>query len=504
MQVAITILKCPVVISLGGIRRMWNRSRTNSRYLANKPVGVTLLFITSKAINSVTLDSVGSGLARGHSLSALQDGSFLRLVAFDTFLIAAPIHRCYRRQTLELHVTSPEVLGLHPELEAQDRRLQTFPSRSKVFAASSLWCTYSKLKTILRVREKVDVSSFTNVVSFLKKMSVRHVPRKSNVLSRSQIDEFLLNAPDDVFLLIKVVIAFGVFGAYRRQELHDLCFNDVKVEGSVLVGLQPKRANFVICGKIIELDELIGAIGERIHRDKQCELYSKKREVVMVVMANFTKIKENIRTEEYERVQVSRFVVDVDFEYGGIAGMGKDIQRGRDVQLGVMNMRYVTCGPIQEHSYFHLGMISSPTVQYCISSWNRIRMNYPQIKLHDTIEAENHFSSVDHDYVISRRNRVWRESIGNCEGGLSGPDMRYTLSNRHPATSLHDSNVPYIRSLAATVQSIENGKWTGIYVADSGVAYGLAILRKVHHTELFLSALPRSERRVMWGNLEMG
>lgn len=107
--------------------------------------------------------------------------------------------------------------------------------QSKVFAASSLWCTYSKLKTILRVREKVDVSSFTNVVSFLKKMSVRHVPRKSNVLSRSQIDEFLLNAPDDVFLLIKVVTAFGVFGACRRQELHDLCFNDVKVEGSVLV-----------------------------------------------------------------------------------------------------------------------------------------------------------------------------------------------------------------------------------------------------------------------------
>ncbi|PSN36408.1 hypothetical protein C0J52_22777, partial [Blattella germanica] len=113
---------------------------------------------------------------------------------------------------------------------------------SKVFAASSLWCTYSKLKTILRVREKVDVSSFTNVVSFLKKMSVRHVPRKSNVLSRSQIDEFLLNAPDDVFLLIKVVTAFGVFGAYRRQELHDLCFNDVKVEGSVLVVLLRQRA----------------------------------------------------------------------------------------------------------------------------------------------------------------------------------------------------------------------------------------------------------------------
>ncbi|PSN42848.1 hypothetical protein C0J52_16420 [Blattella germanica] len=153
---------------------------------------------------------------------------------------------------------------------------------SKVFAASSLWCTYSMLKTILRVREKVDVSSFTNVVSFLKKMSVRHVPRKSNVLSRSQIDEFLLNAPDDVFLLIKVVIAFGVFGAYRRQELHDLCFNDVKVEGSVLVffcqfakkstGTKAKDGiydrNFVISNSI-SIKELIS--NSEISRVAPCE-----------------------------------------------------------------------------------------------------------------------------------------------------------------------------------------------------------------------------------------
>ncbi|PSN35649.1 hypothetical protein C0J52_18073 [Blattella germanica] len=140
-------------------------------------------------------------------------------------------------------------------------------SGSKVFAASSLWCTYSKLKTILRVREKVDVSSFTNVVSFLKKMSVRHVPRKSNVLSRSQIDEFLLNAPDDVFLLIKILIAFGVFGTYRRQELHDLCFNDVKVEGSVLVVHE-----MLSVWKLLSIDliNIKGILELRISSNRRC------------------------------------------------------------------------------------------------------------------------------------------------------------------------------------------------------------------------------------------
>ncbi|PSN32865.1 hypothetical protein C0J52_10303, partial [Blattella germanica] len=50
---------------------------------------------------------------------------------------------------------------------------------------------------------------------------------KSKVLSRSEIDEFLLKAPDDRYLLIKVATA--------RHELHNLCVDDVDVEGNILV-----------------------------------------------------------------------------------------------------------------------------------------------------------------------------------------------------------------------------------------------------------------------------
>lgn len=62
-----------------------------------------------------------------------------------------------------------------------------------------------------------------------------HQAKKSKVLSRSEIDEFLLKAPDDRYLLIKVATAFGIYGACRRHELHNLCVDDVDVEGNILV-----------------------------------------------------------------------------------------------------------------------------------------------------------------------------------------------------------------------------------------------------------------------------
>ncbi|PSN31747.1 hypothetical protein C0J52_24468, partial [Blattella germanica] len=54
-----------------------------------------------------------------------------------------------------------------------------------------------------------------------------HQAKKSKVLSKSEIDEFLLKAPDERYLLIKVATA--------RHELHNLCVDDVDVEGNILV-----------------------------------------------------------------------------------------------------------------------------------------------------------------------------------------------------------------------------------------------------------------------------
>lgn len=106
---------------------------------------------------------------------------------------------------------------------------------SKVYKPSSLWCTYSKLKMMIKVKQGVDVSKFFLLTEFMKKNSVGDEAKKSLVLERRHIEEFILNAPDKTYLLAKVVAVFGMFGACRREELHDLCVQDVTPEGSVLL-----------------------------------------------------------------------------------------------------------------------------------------------------------------------------------------------------------------------------------------------------------------------------
>lgn len=106
---------------------------------------------------------------------------------------------------------------------------------SNVYKPSSLWCIYSKLKLMIKVKQGVDVSKFFLLTEFMKKNSVGDEAKKSLVLERRRIEEFILNAPDKTYLLAKVVAVFGMFGACRREELHDLCVQDITSEGSVLV-----------------------------------------------------------------------------------------------------------------------------------------------------------------------------------------------------------------------------------------------------------------------------
>ena len=55
------------------------------------------------------------------------------------------------------------------------------------------------------------------------------------MLSRSEIYKFIVEAPDDAYLLMKVVVAFGIFGDCRCHELYNLCIGDAKAEGCILV-----------------------------------------------------------------------------------------------------------------------------------------------------------------------------------------------------------------------------------------------------------------------------
>lgn len=69
---------------------------------------------------------------------------------------------------------------------------------------STLWTTYSMLKTMLKLRNNIDISTYTKCVSFLKFQSSGYQCQKSLTLTSEQIQKFLSEAPDREYLFTKV------------------------------------------------------------------------------------------------------------------------------------------------------------------------------------------------------------------------------------------------------------------------------------------------------------
>jgi integrase len=107
--------------------------------------------------------------------------------------------------------------------------------KSKVLKPPTLWSTFSMLKSTLNVKENVDVRKFPKIVPYLKNKSVGYRGKKSKVLTREDITKFLEEADDGTYLLMKVVLIFGISGACRREELMKMSLDDIEDLDSVLV-----------------------------------------------------------------------------------------------------------------------------------------------------------------------------------------------------------------------------------------------------------------------------
>lgn len=82
--------------------------------------------------------------------------------------------------------------------------LAFFEESTKKFKISTLWSSYSKLKATLRVNHDVDINKYNKLTAYLKRQTVGYKPKKSRTFSRNEINEFLLNAPDEKYLMFKV------------------------------------------------------------------------------------------------------------------------------------------------------------------------------------------------------------------------------------------------------------------------------------------------------------
>lgn len=69
--------------------------------------------------------------------------------------------------------------------------LAYFQEKSKVYKSSTLWSSYSKLKSTLILNHNVNISQYPKVITFLKRQSVGYKAKKSKTFSRDEIMKFL-------------------------------------------------------------------------------------------------------------------------------------------------------------------------------------------------------------------------------------------------------------------------------------------------------------------------
>lgn len=101
--------------------------------------------------------------------------------------------------------------------------------------ASTVWILYSMLRSTLLIYENVDISTYHKLLALLKRNSDGYVAKNSKVLTMTNVEEFLKNAKDEMFLVMKVVLIFCLNGACRLGELCKLTIHDITDNGTMAI-----------------------------------------------------------------------------------------------------------------------------------------------------------------------------------------------------------------------------------------------------------------------------
>ncbi|KAL1489038.1 hypothetical protein ABEB36_013983 [Hypothenemus hampei] len=98
--------------------------------------------------------------------------------------------------------------------------LAYFSKQFSTYKSSSLWSIFSMLKCTLRTKNNVDIGSYYKLIAFLKQKGVGYQPKKSKILTKEEILKFLQEAPDEEFLMMKVIFSSMIGGGYYNLIVH--------------------------------------------------------------------------------------------------------------------------------------------------------------------------------------------------------------------------------------------------------------------------------------------
>lgn len=118
-----------------------------------------------------------------------------------------------------------------------------YEKSEKVLSPASLWCEYSMLRSMISVNDDTDISKYAKLKAFLKNKNIGYRPKQSAVFSVEEVATFINEAPDQIYLLKKVVAIMGIAGACRKDELCKMTVDDVADKGALILVKIPDSKN---------------------------------------------------------------------------------------------------------------------------------------------------------------------------------------------------------------------------------------------------------------------
>jgi tRNA 2-selenouridine synthase SelU len=97
------------------------------------------------------------------------------------------------------------------EIHSESVLLVYFAKKAKHFKASTLWSHYSMIKSSFEIKVNVDISKYSKLVAFLKRQNVGYQAKKSKTLTKEQIERFLTEGPDEMYLMANVNFKYAYF-----------------------------------------------------------------------------------------------------------------------------------------------------------------------------------------------------------------------------------------------------------------------------------------------------
>lgn len=93
--------------------------------------------------------------------------------------------------------------------------LAYFFEMSKSMKPSSLWAQYSMLKATMKVKDNIDIAKYNQISAFLKTKSSGYKPMKAKIFSEAEIKKFIVEAPDNDWLDVKVFSLHKIYVFFK-------------------------------------------------------------------------------------------------------------------------------------------------------------------------------------------------------------------------------------------------------------------------------------------------